>query len=49
MGTTSRTEIVHKESMSSPGPGTYDSPSKLGQNGPKVNILNKLIFSIVYF
>jgi len=31
MGSTSRTEIVHKETSSKPGPGAYDSPSKLGK------------------
>jgi len=31
MRSTNRTEIVHKETSSKPGPGAYDSPSKLGK------------------
>jgi len=31
MGTTQRTEIVDKNRVGSPGPGNYESPSKLGK------------------
>jgi hypothetical protein len=37
---TKRPEIVSKETLSIPGPGVYDSPSKLG-NGPSYRIGEK--------
>jgi len=37
MGSSSRTEVVHKEHSERPGPGQYDSPHKVG-GGPKYTI-----------
>jgi hypothetical protein len=35
MGSSKRTELVSKEVTTSPGPGMYGSPSKMGYEGPK--------------
>lgn len=36
MSSSKRTEMVSKSVMDLPGPGNYDSPSRLGHGGPKV-------------
>ena len=42
MGRGARTPIVSRDAIANPGPGAYESPERIGREGPKVLIHSRL-------